>query len=503
MEPEEYFALRYHGSTNHTPFSVRTSGHFLDWSNQPLPFKIYEDIEPIALAPHLRPVETPMLDALAGQECEAVHAFDVSDLARILYYSAGVVRTRELPRGGVMCFRAAACTGALYQIDLYVACGELEEGIGAGLYHFSPHDFGLRCLRQGDCRGAVATALGGTVHAEAYVVSGATYWRNAWKYQARAYRHFGWDDGTILANLLATASAIKQPARVHCAFADQSLNHLLGLDPQKEVAYSIVSVGVSSAPHPPSDALSLPALAWRTRPLSRAEVDYPLMREMHAVSTLSNAEDVRRWTSAPEAVRADDTGVPGGPPQAAVPLPSNAASNRSFHDVISRRGSTRQFDRVAIKSDELATILRACMAPVAADFPRICDAYLIVNDVQEVLSGAYMYREDSLRLLKSGLFRTEAAFLDLEQPLAGDASVNVYFMAELHHVMQQFGNRGYRAAQLEAGIRGGRIYLAAYALGLGATGLTFFDEDVARFFPTPTPKDPIFLVAAGRSARRA
>ena len=43
-------------------------------------------------------------------------------------------------------------------------------------------------------------------------------------------------------------------------------------------------------------------------------------------------------------------------------------------------------------------------------------------------------------------------------------------------------NRGYRAVQLEAGIIGGRIYLAAYAQHLGATGLTFFDDDVINFF---------------------
>ena len=42
-------------------------------------------------------------------------------------------------------------------------------------------------------------------------------------------------------------------------------------------------------------------------------------------------------------------------------------------------------------------------------------------------------------------------------------------------------NRGYRAAQLEGGITGGRLYLAAYAQRFGATGLTFFDDEVTEF----------------------
>ena len=36
--------------------------------------------------------------------------------------------------------------------------------------------------------------------APATIICDGTYWRNAWKYQARTYRHFGWDNGTLLAN---------------------------------------------------------------------------------------------------------------------------------------------------------------------------------------------------------------------------------------------------------------------------------------------------------------
>ena len=49
---------------------------------------------------------------------------------------------------------------------------------------------------------------------------------------------------------------------------------------------------------------------------------------------------------------------------------------------------------------------------------------------------------------------------------------------------ESLGARGYRAAQLEAGIVAGRLQLAAFALGLGGTGLTFFDDPVSQFFGT-------------------
>lgn len=74
---------------------------------------------------------------------------------------------------------------------------------------------------------------------------------------------------------------------------------------------------------------------------------------------------------------------------------------------------------------------------------------------------------------------------------------------DLDAILARFGNRGYRAAQLEAGILGGRLYLAAYAQRLGATGLTFYDDDVVAFFsPHASAKAAIFLVAIGHPAKR-
>ena len=38
-------------------------------------------------------------------------------------------------------------------------------------------------------------------------------------------------------------------------------------------------------------------------------------------------------------------------------------------------------------------------------------------------------------------------------------------MADLDAILKRFGNRGYRIAQMEAGIIGGRMYLAATPWG--------------------------------------
>ncbi len=503
-------AWRYHNETKHSYQSVRGDSHPLDWRNQPLLFKVYPKLDPIALPRDVAPTGVAALSAIstvpAKSESSAVP--DINALALLLHFSAGVTKEKRYPGGETFLFRAAACTGALYEFELYLVCGDLP-GLEGGVYHFGVADFSLRKLRQGDWRGVLTDATGGEpaiVCAPLAIICAGTYWRNAWKYRERTYRHFGWDNGTILANLLAMCTALQLPAKVVAGFVDAKVNRLLGLDTQREVAFSMVAVGRTRG-EPPSPPAEMQPLSLETVPLSRKEVDYPAMREMHTASSLSSAEEVRAWRGK----------APTKPPPAAKghitrlePLSDGEIPPDNIEQVILRRGSTRSFVREPITLAQLSTLLDRATRGVPADFldpvgAQLNDLYLIVNSVEGLTAGAYLFRreEESLELLKEGDFRDRAAYLGLEQELPGDASVAVFFLADMRPILERFGNRGYRATQLEAGILGGKLYLAAYAQHLGATGLTFFDEDVISFFsPHAAGKSAIFLTAVGRSVRR-
>lgn len=104
--------------------------------------------------------------------------------------------------------------------------------------------------------------------------------------------------------------------------------------------------------------------------------------------------------------------------------------------------------------------------------------------------------------MRKGSFRNASGNLGLDQDLPYDASVTVFLMINLDRVLKQFGNRGYRVAQLDAAITGGKMYLASYTLGLGATGLTFYDDIVTNFFsPHAENKETMFLIAIGRKEK--
>jgi SagB-type dehydrogenase family enzyme len=499
--------LEYHERTKHSVESVRTSRHFLDWEIQPRPFKLYRGPEAIPLPCELAPPDMGTLAALAGSVPESPRFVpDRSALAKLFYFSAGITKTKTYPGGLEMHFRAAACTGALYHIDLYLVAGELPD-LEAGVYHFGAHDFALRRLRRGDRRSVVVQAAAGepaVAAAPALLVCTSTFWRNSWKYQARTYRHAFWDAGTLLANLLAVAAAENVAARVVLGFVDDTLNRLLALDTEREVALAIVPIGRSEAGA--ATAAEIEPLAVETEPLSEREVDYPMIRAAHAATSFERAEQVQSWRRAtwrPASASAGGDSLPL-PPPAAAPL---AKLGRT----ILRRGSSRTFERAPISVAALSTLLRAGSGPVPLDClagpeqASLNHVYLIVNAVDGLDPGTYALRpgSPSLEVLRRGDFRRQAGFLDLGQELAADASVNLYFLSDLDAVLGAFGQRGYRAAQLEAAILGGRAYLAAYGLGLGATGLTFFDDDVTNFFsPHAAGKSVMFLVAAGTPGKR-
>jgi SagB-type dehydrogenase family enzyme len=500
-------ALAYHEATKHSYGSIRANAHFMDWSNQPLPFKIYPTLELLRLPGELRQTGVAALSAIAESiPARANAAPNLEAVAQLLYLSAGITRRRKYA-GGELYFRAAACTGALYEVELYLVCGGLAD-LEAGVYHFAPAEFGLRQLRAGDYRGVLSEATGGEAaiaRAPLTIVCTCTYWRNAWKYQARTYRHFGWDNGTLLANLLATATAQGLPARVVCGFVDAQVNRLLDLDAQREVAFSLVALGHEEILPPPSPAEISP-LHLETVPLSAREVDYPLMREMHEASSLDSAEEAKAWRGHTPPM---DVPSPAGSVIPLVPLSDAEMPRDPIEQVIQRRGSTRKFARSPVTLPQLSTILDRATRGVPADFldpfgAQLNALYLIVHAVEGLAPGAYVFHRirGVLECLKQGDFRADAGYLGLGQELPADAAVDIFFLADLRPILQRFGNRGYRAVQLEAGILGGKLYLAAYAQRLGATGLTFFDNDVTRFFsPHAAGKSAIFLVALGHSAK--
>lgn len=276
--------------------------------------------------------------------------------------------------------------------------------------------------------------------------------------------------------MLAVSAASALPAKIVLGFVDAEVNRVLDLDTRHEVSLCLVPIGHRSDSSLPTPS-EAHALSLETIPLSQREVEYPAMLEMHDASSLASIDEAAQWRATQPVVPPH---APAGEGVRVHTPPKEVQPNDTIEQVILRRGSTRAFDKTAsITLAQLSTILVYATRGLPADFlkppgEQLNDLYLIVHSVHGLKPGAYFFRRDQniLELLKEGEFRAEAHHLGLEQELPANACADIFFLADLKPILERNGNRGYRAVQLEAGAIGGRIYLAAYAQHLGATGLT-------------------------------
>jgi SagB-type dehydrogenase family enzyme len=151
--------------------------------------------------------------------------------------------------------------------------------------------------------------------------------------------------------------------------------------------------------------------------------------------------------------------------------------------------------------------------------------YLYVHRVRDCEPGIYRWNKAAagsaggssagaaakLEQLHRGNVQRVAAYLSLEQALAGHACFAISMIADLARAALRFGNRGYRYVLFEAGVIGERLYLGAEALGWNATGIgAFYDDDVHRYLgflaegsedSAALPQQVIYHFAVGRAVR--
>lgn len=295
---------------------------------------------------------------------------------------------------------------------------ELYVSRADGVHWYDPEAHAL--VRIGPAADGEATTL---------VVTGVP-WRTAWRYAERGFRHLYWDAGTMLAQTLALAP----DARLFTRFTDAWLTRLVGADGVHEFPLALVALEDGDPRiEPTGDATP--------GEVDKAPVELPLITATQ---------------------RAGDYDGPLGD----VYLDMSTPPTDDLEGVILRRGSTRRMDASATiaKADYEATLTYALAGTSEPHF-------IAVHGVEDVEPGLYRW-PDITTPRRAGNLREELLRLCWDQDLGRDAAFVV--MGATH--LDRLGDRNYREAQLDAGLVEGRLHLAAYALGFGASGMTFVDS---------------------------
>lgn len=188
-------------------------------------------------------------DALAARRSQreyGARALRLAELATLLHAAYGVTGALDDPCRAV---RAAPSGGALFPLELYVACLRVE-GLDAALFHFDPPRHGLELLRPISSHDEVARL---TPYAEllgpsaAVVLVTGMLWRSRFKYGARAYRFTLMEAGHAAHGLLLAAAALRLAAVPVGGFFDRRVDAFLGADGVYEVSLYLLAVGAEAA----------------------------------------------------------------------------------------------------------------------------------------------------------------------------------------------------------------------------------------------------------------
>ena len=362
---------------------------------------------------------------LAGTADVAPTELDLPQLSRLLHLAAGVVRTTERPYGTWL-FRAAGSAGGRFPLELYVAVPEGGE-LPAGVHWYDPKAHAL--VQVGPPPRAGAPTV---------VVTGVP-WRTGWRYRERGYRHTYWDAGTMLAQLLAAADSAGLEPALYTRFPDRAVTALVGADGVHEWPVAVVALGGE-----PALEASGPAA---TGEVDAAPLELPL---------------------ATAAQRAGDHDELGEPWERGVPVEVPAQGTDPVEQVVLSRSSQRRMDPAQSLSESVASSALA-VALRGVDLPH----FVAVHAIDGLEPGIYRWPDLSAPV-RAGELRRELYRVALDQGLPRDAAFVVIGTADV----SALDDREYREAQLTAGLVEGRLHLAAYALGAGASGMTFLDSEI-------------------------
>jgi SagB-type dehydrogenase family enzyme len=534
-------ALSYHESTKHTFESVRTNPHFLDWDHQPNPFRFYEGAPPVKLPSDPQIPPAPALeilhkhthyppfqqsrDALLSQ-CPTPQQ-GIPLISSLMWHSMAISAWKQIRGTDVRySLRVNPSSGNLHPTETHLLVNGFED-LPDGVYHYFVLQHALEFRRSGCTVAALAHLLRKPwiVSCPAIAVLSSIFCRESWKYRSRAYRYCNLDVGHAAGSILVAARALGLDGSLIGNFPDEPVADLIGIGGTDEAPMLILPLwsphagsqvqGVGDLPGHKRAApqtnlkmededvcptqTSLSSTMGTANTLSTEVVTYPLIDAVHHSTLLLEVDEPALIAVSSQP---DRTPAPFEHPR--INLPSVTPTSESLSTVVRRRRSALNYDpqKGNIVFEHFSALMLAAQAEFGADWkmnlletapspergmPKGHDwirLYLYVHRVEGLDPGLYLYHPNlhALEQYAKGNIQRAAAYLSLEQSLAGNSCVTFSMVADLDTALKTFGNRGYRYCHTEAGFIGQQIYLAAEALGFNATGIgAFYDDDVHEF----------------------
>ncbi|WP_345977160.1 SagB/ThcOx family dehydrogenase [Sulfurimonas sp. HSL3-7] len=475
----------YHQRTKHHPNRYAASLGYMDWATQPDPFRRYEGSRSVEL-PLAFENATMSYNAIMGDAHLPSAPLSLESLSQLLQFSLGIAAWKCM---GPECWalRCNASSGNLQPTEATLILPPVQ-GISekSVIAHYAVKEHALEVLAEFD------TAYWREEKEHGFFVAlSSVTWREMWKYGERCFRYVNLDLGHATKALKVSARALGlQSSKIgNLPLAD--LERLTGLD-QKERYHA-------SEPEIGQTLLHIGETADSGHDLSQLLRDLPV--QFHGKANLLSPSH-HPWEAVDLAVKASRVDMATMPKLSiATPAVKRMENRRSIKEVILKRRSAQAMDfgLTHITLEQFMQLLHSVTAPVDSYRSRAHFA-LFVHDVETLESGLYFYIRNSehksalkrltrkdfpwdekapnLYLLEKGDFRSQARFISCSQDIAADSAFSLGMITQFHEPIETYGAHEYKELYWECGEIGQQLYLEATALGLNATGIGCYLDDV-------------------------
>ncbi|MCL4177402.1 MAG: SagB/ThcOx family dehydrogenase [Verrucomicrobia bacterium] len=495
--------LDYHDRTKHDFKRFARSLGYLDWANQPNPFRRFEGA-PLIHLEEMPPSVQPTYDSLFGSAgARSAAPPDAHGVAQ-LFYDSFALSAWKVAGESRWSLRANPSSGNLHPTEAYLLSGPIE-GLfpSAALCHYTPFEHALELRRSlpGDLWDRFRAPTG----CDLMIGLTSIHWREAWKYGERAYRYCQHDVGHAIAGVVMACAVLGWEVRLLETIGDGDLAQLLAVDRQSgfEAEHPDVLLGIGTGP----DAPVVPA-SWPDPEVMTEIRKQPELGEPNQLS-----QDHQPWPIIDAVAAACEK-----PPLSLRPIvcPGSSAEIPPARQIDARRIIRQRRSAVAmdgITAISLATFLcqlRRTLPyqghPVwrAWPWPASVHLALFVHRVEGLPPGLYWLDRDlispgscrtllrpdfdwqqpagcpatvPLHRLREGDFGEVAEEICCRQSIAAGGAYAVAMVAVMEGRLHELGPWFYRRLFWECGMIGQILYLEAEAAGVRATGIGCFFDD--------------------------
>jgi SagB-type dehydrogenase family enzyme len=499
----------YHQRTKHLPEQFAPGPGYMDWANQPDPFRRFKGARLVEL-PFVSGPSSLSFGALTVPGTVPPEPLSLDSLGLFLELALGLTAWKEF-QGTRWALRSNPSSGNLHPTEGYLFLPAVYGLSGSpGVYHYASREHALeqRCSLSPD----TWLALIGRSKPGGFIVGlSSIHWREAWKYGERAYRYCQHDVGHAVGSSRYAAAALGWRMHLLSELSDVDLSTLMGLNRKEdfqdvEPEFPDLLCLVHAHPQPPRTMRVLDEAVreiansnWRGRAtkLSAEWVHWPWIESMETNAAKPRFQPVIQATS-----RQKDLGP--------HPVTAKHSVRPPAVSVIRQRRSAVAMDgHTSVSLGTFLAMLGRTMPDPATvpwdvyPFPARILLCLFVHRVDGLQPGLYALIRDPDRLAalraacrndlawkhvsESGLplyqlmvgdFRDVAAHISCTQAIAGDSAFSLGMIADFVRTLKEEGAWAYRRLFWEAGLIGQVLYLEAEAAGVQATGMGCYFDDL-------------------------